>query len=952
MPARASRRGRGAQGGESCTSFVSSAAATRRLQVERRHALQYHHHDDDKATRCVHSITDHAIGNAKLQDHEDSDVRSLLRTARTNSAEFRKSKLPNLFQSAFLAYSNVVCFFVHFDAHESLIECFMEIERRERQYLLLEYACASEDYTLRCIRQMLWLSTPKIESLCQVYCRNNQRRDEESLRLSQLCDSFDHLLKDVTLEANDPQTLLDLLYARLQSLQDFEDELIERLVDYESDQLHHNSFGGRSRSANFMKHPCRGGITPSSRTVFAFTFMGSSKYSSSRIYIYVGIFLQIVAMGLLYTVVGEETFATSVSRTFALLSGLIAVLFAKYDTDTCSRWSMLFFSTLSISLRLAATIPASHIDDCSSAFGIVGFPLASRIHALIGKCDSPTSNYNSASGLYALFIVVANALHSSSVALLLPPGRVAILAHTLPIATLAVVSFWSTIPPEIVVNFFGSKVEVYSFPRLYAILFMGMTKVLGATCTFWTAHLLLLSNNPATTAKVESYSNSSSSRSLAMTADEKEESTPLHSSPDKFNTVDVTEDDSSEDTLDALGEIHTIGEISTKSNPSTAQQLIADESRGRKRLPRNLQLNFEEVRPLAPLMIPDDQEVSSPLRRERVVSPRASPLSQRLFDRHSPDESVGTRLATSRDSFVKLMESKDHDLTRMREYEQIRVLGQGSFATAYLLRSHVTGDLVVCKKMRVAGVSLEDVRRIENEVCVHTKLRHPNINACLDTFHESKAYLCIMLEYADGGTLANSIEKQASMREPFFTEVIQVWLQQLGSAVKYMHESGVLHRDISSQNIFLTLRGEVKLGDFGLSTIESPAISDQNPVMGPKGRSSRTEYGATQMYGTPVYASPELVNGESYGAPADIWALGVILFELLTLRWPFEAPSITALLRNISEARYDEASLASCSHPFHLRKLASNECMLNPDPYCRTTAPELLGALSGTRQEL
>jgi serine/threonine protein kinase len=111
--------------------------------------------------------------------------------------------------------------------------------------------------------------------------------------------------------------------------------------------------------------------------------------------------------------------------------------------------------------------------------------------------------------------------------------------------------------------------------------------------------------------------------------------------------------------------------------------------------------------------------------------------------------------------------------------------------------------------------------------------------------------------------------------------VVQAWFAQLGAAVAYMHSQRVLHRDISSANIFLSYAGEVRLGDLGLS------------------RRLAAERGAIAVgtqCGTPPYMSPELVKGEGYGTSSDVWAVGVVLFELLALCTPFEGRDIVQVI--------------------------------------------------------
>ena len=124
--------------------------------------------------------------------------------------------------------------------------------------------------------------------------------------------------------------------------------------------------------------------------------------------------------------------------------------------------------------------------------------------------------------------------------------------------------------------------------------------------------------------------------------------------------------------------------------------------------------------------------------------------------------------------------------------------------------------------------------------------------------------------------------------------------------------------------------GSVKLGDFGIS----------------KSLSTQTNLALTAC-GTPFYFSPELINSQSYREPTDVWALGVLLFELLTLQRPFNGGNIAVLALAITNGTYDEKALELSPYPQWVRRLASKEKLLHPDPDKRLPLPELLAAVGG-----
>ena len=124
--------------------------------------------------------------------------------------------------------------------------------------------------------------------------------------------------------------------------------------------------------------------------------------------------------------------------------------------------------------------------------------------------------------------------------------------------------------------------------------------------------------------------------------------------------------------------------------------------------------------------------------------------------------------------------------------------------------------------------------------------------------------------------------------------------------------------------------GSVKLGDFCIS----------------KSLSTQTDLALTAC-GSPFYFSPELINSQSYREPTDVWALGVLLFELLTLQRPFNGGNIAVLALAITNGAYDEKALELSPYPQWMRRLASKEKLLHPDPEKRLPLPELLAAVGG-----
>ena len=190
------------------------------------------------------------------------------------------------------------------------------------------------------------------------------------------------------------------------------------------------------------------------------------------------------------------------------------------------------------------------------------------------------------------------------------------------------------------------------------------------------------------------------------------------------------------------------------------------------------------------------------------------------------------------------------------------------------------------------------------------------------------------MEFASRGSVDDAIKRCQADRAPFAELTVISWVQQLGGALQHMHSKQILHRDLKAANVFLaddgSADGSIRLGDFGIS----------------KTLSTHTSLAIT-VCGTPFYFSPELIHSAPYHEPSDVWALGVLLFELLTLQRPFDGANIAVLALNITKGTYNEEALEHSPYPQWLRRLASREGLLHPDPLERLPLPQLLTAISG-----
>ena len=181
-------------------------------------------------------------------------------------------------------------------------------------------------------------------------------------------------------------------------------------------------------------------------------------------------------------------------------------------------------------------------------------------------------------------------------------------------------------------------------------------------------------------------------------------------------------------------------------------------------------------------------------------------------------------------------------------------------------------------------MSAREKQESRRECSVLREMRHPNIISFVDSF-ERGTRLYIVMDFADGGDLANKLAAQRGKLLP--EQQVIDWFVQLCLAMKHVHDRKILHRDLKTQNIFLTKDNMIKLGDFGIAKVLK----------------NTRDLARTQI-GTPYYFSPEICDGKPYNNKSDVWSLGVVLYEMLTLKHPFDGRSMQQLVVKICRGNY------------------------------------------------
>ncbi len=218
--------------------------------------------------------------------------------------------------------------------------------------------------------------------------------------------------------------------------------------------------------------------------------------------------------------------------------------------------------------------------------------------------------------------------------------------------------------------------------------------------------------------------------------------------------------------------------------------------------------------------------------------------------------------------------SSQPELDRIGPYRLLRPLGRGGMASVYLVEHVDDGERYALKLLHASVDDPNAESRFRREFRALSRLLHPNVLKVHERgSHEGRQWFT--MEYVDGRDLRQAIADWATLSPDDRMTRIQSVLVQTTRALAYVHERGFIHRDITPANLMIRHDGAVKLMDFGLVTDHT---------------AERTQ--VRELVGTAAYTAPEQVRGERVDARADLYALGAVLYQALTLRKPFTAHTV------------------------------------------------------------
>lgn len=275
---------------------------------------------------------------------------------------------------------------------------------------------------------------------------------------------------------------------------------------------------------------------------------------------------------------------------------------------------------------------------------------------------------------------------------------------------------------------------------------------------------------------------------------------------------------------------------------------------------------------------------------------------------------------------------------KIDKYVVLGELGRGAMGTVYKARDPVLDRLVAIKMMSEELVIEEEMRgRFNREAKSVAKLQHPNIVTIFDFGElEDAGVPYIVMELLDGVSLAQMMEDRQPER---LEDKVQI-VAQICRGLDYAHKRGVIHRDVKPGNIQVLPGGTAKVLDFGIAMGEGSTIKTKTGL----------------VMGTPNYMAPEQISGENVDHRADMWATGVILYELLSGERPFAATTVPSLVYRIVHASPERLDARALGLPAKLVSVIDRVLTKDPDQRFRDLAvmakalDQVMGAASSTKE--
>ncbi|HEX6387676.1 MAG TPA: protein kinase [Anaerolineae bacterium] len=276
----------------------------------------------------------------------------------------------------------------------------------------------------------------------------------------------------------------------------------------------------------------------------------------------------------------------------------------------------------------------------------------------------------------------------------------------------------------------------------------------------------------------------------------------------------------------------------------------------------------------------------------------------------------------------------DQKITLNGRYELLERVGSGGMAAVYKAQDRALGRIVAVKMLHENLTSDQDfLRRFQHEAYAAANLAHPNIVTIHDIGRDDHRHYIVM-EYVEGKTLKEIIRERYQNDQPIpISQALDLAIQ-ICAGIGYAHRANLVHCDVKPQNVIVTRDERVKVADFGIARAVSQATGLHQE---------------SQIWGTPHYFSPEQAAGEAATPASDVYAIGIILFELLCGRLPFEAESQTAMALKHIQSPPPLITEFNPTVPVQLERIINK--ILSKEPAGRYRTAGQLGRILSTYRE-
>ncbi|WWD04732.1 hypothetical protein V865_002803 [Kwoniella europaea PYCC6329] len=269
----------------------------------------------------------------------------------------------------------------------------------------------------------------------------------------------------------------------------------------------------------------------------------------------------------------------------------------------------------------------------------------------------------------------------------------------------------------------------------------------------------------------------------------------------------------------------------------------------------------------------------------------------------------------------------------LSNYQLGDILGRGASGSVYRALNFLTGETVAIKSISLLSLPPSSLPDIMSEIDLLKNLNHPNI-VKYKGFARDKENLFIVLEYCENGSLQSILKKFGKFPE----SLIAVYISQVLEGLIYLHEQGVIHRDIKGANILTNKDGSVKLADFGVSSKNQPKPSAaSSPSSSSSQEYNKKEDNDNEVVGSPYWMAPEVIEQNGSSTASDIWSVGCVIVELLEGKPPYgDLAPMQALWRIVQDESMripDGASAIVKDFLYHC---------FQKDPNLRVSAKKLL----------